>query len=208
MAGQQSFHALEEGLLSGVVHAVEEEPVEDPQVRCAGDARVLEERLQLGCEAEPPRHGAVVERLDPQAIAGEVQLVGARVDDREGEHPCQAGDRRGSPLLIGAQHRLGVRMVRHESMPRAGKLCAQLGVVVQLPVEHDAGTGALRADGLFSTCDVDDGQSPHPDGELLADLGAPRVGTTVLDRGQHRLEQLRVTAGEPGYPAHGGSVTA
>ena len=34
------------------------------------------------------------------------------------------------------------------------------------------------------------------------------IGPTVLDRGQHRLEQLRVAAGEPGYSAHGVSVTA
>ena len=203
VSGQQPLHALEEGLLSGVVHAVEQELVQNSHVRSARDARVLEEGLQLGGEAEPPRSGVVVEGLDPQPVAGEVQLMGAPVDDREGEHPRQVGDARSTPLLVGAQHGLGVRMVRHETTSRAGELPAQLGVVVQLPVEHDAGTGLLGADGLFSTLDVDDGEPPHPDGELLAHLRSPRVGPAVLDRGQHRFEQLRVAAGEPGYSAHG-----
>ncbi len=208
MAGQQSFHALEERLLTGVVHSVEKELVENPHVRSARDARVLEERFQLGGEAEPPGSRVVIEGLDPEPIAGEEQLVRAPVDDREGEHPRQVGDTGSAPLLVGAQHGLCVRMIGHEAVTGPDELPSQFGVVVELPVEHDAGPGALRADGLFSTFDVDDGESPHPDGEFLAHLRAPRVRSPVLDRGQHRVEELRVTAGEPDYAAHGGSVTA
>ena len=133
--------------------------------------------------------------------------MGAPVDDRESEHPREVRDAQSAPLLVGAEHRLGVGVVRHETTSRAGELRAQFGVVVQLPVEHDAGTGLFGPDRLFATFDVDDREPPHPDGEFLTHVGAPRVGPTVLDRSQHRFEQARVTAGEPGYSAHGGSVT-
>ena len=110
-------------------------------------------------------------------------------------------------MLVCAQHGLGVGVVRDESVPGAHQLRAQLGVVVELPVEHDAGARPRRAHRLLAALDVDDGEAPHADGELLADLRAPRVRPAVLDRGQHRLEQLRFAAGEAGYAAHGASVT-
>ena len=116
----------------------------------ACDTRVLEERLQLGGEREAARRRVVVERLYPEPVAGEVQHMGARVDDREGEHAHEVGDARAAPLLVGAQHGLGVGVVRDESMPRPYQLGAQLGVVVELAVEHDAGPGAFGTDGLLA----------------------------------------------------------
>jgi len=93
-------------------------------------------------------------------------------------------------------------------MPSANQLPAQLGVVVRAPVEHDAGAGPFGADRLFPpSMSTDDGEPPHPDCELLP----PRRPTSQARGARSRpasLEQLRVAAGETGYPAHGGSVTA
>ena len=50
VAREKPFDAREEGLVPGVMHTVQEEPVQHAHVRGARHIAVLEERLQLGGE--------------------------------------------------------------------------------------------------------------------------------------------------------------
>ena len=189
--GNSRFTPAKNVSLPAVVHTVQKEPVEHRDVGRPFETRVLEEGLQLRGETEAAGRLVVIERLYPEPVPGEVHHMGAGIDDREGEHPHEVGHARAAPLLVGAQHGLGVGVVRDESMPRPFQLGTKLGVVVELPVEHDEGPGAFGTDRLLAPDEVDDGQSPHPDGEFLSIRGSGGIGPTVLDRGQHRLEQLR-----------------
>ena len=50
----------------------------------------------------------VVERLDPEAIAGQEQLLATLVPDRDREHPVEALDAPRAFLLVEVDDRLGV----------------------------------------------------------------------------------------------------
>ena len=117
--------------------------------------------------------------------------------------PDEVGDTRAAPLLIGAKDRFGVGVIRDEAVAGAHELAREARRCCRAPPLNTMQAPVLeRADRLFASGDVDDGQAPNADGELIADLGTPRVGPTVHDRSQHRFEQVRVAAGEAGYSAH------
>ena len=77
-----------------------------------------------------------VERLDAEPIAHEQQPPPWRVPDRECEHAAEAVHAVVAPLFIRVDDGLGVR-ARAVAMPGRFELAADVGVVVDLAVEHD-----------------------------------------------------------------------
>src|SRR5262245_50346398 len=51
------------------------------------DLRALEDRLQLGREQEPLSGDGVVERLDPEAVSRQQELLAATIPHGESKHP-------------------------------------------------------------------------------------------------------------------------
>jgi hypothetical protein len=66
------------------------------------------QRPQLGREAQLAADVAVVERLDPVAVAGEHEAAASCVPDRGREHPAQPLGEAEAVLLVQVDERLGV----------------------------------------------------------------------------------------------------
>jgi hypothetical protein len=65
--------------------------------------------------------GQVEQRLDAERVAGQEQLTGLRVGQREREHAAEAGEGLRAPAAPGLDHDLGVG-VGHEPDAAAGQL--------------------------------------------------------------------------------------
>src|SRR5262245_4913186 len=72
------------------------------------DFSQLQDWLQLGGKQQLAVPLVVVERLDPQAIAGKQNPPPAGIPDREGEHPPQAIDAARSDVLVEMNDRFRV----------------------------------------------------------------------------------------------------
>ena len=91
---------------------VERVPIE----RAVRQARRVQ-GLQLGRERDAPGPGGDVQRLDPEAVAGEQQRPRLGVPDREGKHAPQPCDALGAFLLVQMQD--GFRVALGGVWPRA-----------------------------------------------------------------------------------------
>ena len=119
----------------------------------------LRQRVELGGERELAVDVAVVERLDPEAVAREHEPLAARVPDRDREHPAQPLREPEIPLLVGVDDRLGVG-ARAQRVPGALERVVQLGVVVDLAVLDDGARAVLVRDRLVAAREVDDREPP------------------------------------------------
>ena len=164
------------------------------------------QRAQLGGELEPVRVRAVVERLDPVAVAREHEATSRRVPERDREHPAQAPREGGPFLLVEVDEHLGVA-VRGEAVAGALELRAQLGVVVELAVLDDVNRAVLVRDRLVAGLQVDDREPAGSQSDRPFDEGAVAVRASVKELRAHPRELLRV--GRPARrddsadPAHG-----
>ena len=122
-------------------------------------------RSQLGGERELAVGLAVVERLDPEAVARQHQPAALGVPEREGEHPAQPLDETHAVLGVEVNQHLGVA-ARPEAVPRSLELHAKLAVVVDLAVLNDGDPMRLVRDRLIAGGEVDDREAPRcePDG--------------------------------------------
>ena len=90
----------------------------------------LEQRLELGGEGQPAANGAVVERLDPEPVAGEEQPAAAAIPECEREHAGERADAGVAVSLQEVEHDLRVGGRDEGTVERA----TQLEVVVDLAV--------------------------------------------------------------------------
>ena len=101
-----------------------EERVECVKVDLAREAGHAKQRLQLRCE----RHGLflkpVVERLDPEAIAGDDEPAVALVPERDREHPPEPADEIWAVFLVEVDEHLGIAVRRKAMTARAFELRA------------------------------------------------------------------------------------
>jgi hypothetical protein len=190
-------------------HVVEAKEVgHRARVEAEIDAREAAHRTHLGAEHHTARHVRVVQRLDPEPVAHQVQRVLLLVPEGEGEHAGEA--RQGgvqAPCVDGCQQHLGVRVPA--PAPLAERR-AQLRRVVDLAVVDDAVPPAGRHHRLRAVCgQVHDRQPPmseaQPDG--VVEPRPARVGAAVVqrlgDRGEHARRVGRAAARpEPCDPAH------
>ena len=179
--------------MRGAVDGVEgEEGLERVEVELAREAGQPPQRLELGGEGELARDVAVVQRLDPEAVAREHEPPPLAVPDRDGEHPAQALGEARAVLLVEVDEHLGVRVRRAEHVARALELGAQLGVVVDLAVLDDDDAPVLARDRLVAALEVDDRQPPRGEPGLAVDHLAAAVGPAVHERRAHRAEDVAV----------------
>src|SRR6202007_1959249 len=105
-----------------------EEGLESRWVDLPREPRLAEQRLELGGEGELATRDAVVQGLDPEAVAGEHKPAVASIPDGDREHPAERLDEGGAPLFIQVDEDLGVA-VGGERVPAASELVHQLAVV-------------------------------------------------------------------------------
>ena len=156
-ACRELVHALDGAALLGdpvIEHGGDERARLDPQFR----AERRDDRLELGGEDDAVAALGVEEGLDAERVAGEHQLAGRRVGDREREHAAELVEGGRPPVPPALEHYLGVR---GSNEGRAGglQLGPQLLVVVKLAVV-DQRQAALAHRLVGRGGEVDDRQPP------------------------------------------------
>ena len=152
---------------------------------------VLEQRLDLGGEHERAVARGPVQGFLPDRIAGEEEAPAPFIPNHEREHAGQVLDAGIAVALIEVQDHLGVA-VRAEARSLGDEPLAQLGIVVDLPVEHEA--GPVRPEhGLCSVLEVDDRQPPvaQPYAPVRAHEYPLAVRSAVAQRVPHAHDELR-----------------
>ena len=148
-----------------------------------------QERLRLRGEQQRPRQARVVERLLPEAVAGEYEPLPAAVPQREGEHALEALEARGSLVLVGVEDHLGVRPRREEvSLPP--QVVPQLAGVVDLPVRHQPDGSVLVHQRLLARHQIDDAEASRREPDAPVHPDAVLVRSAVRDGGGHGLEDV------------------
>ena len=122
-SGEQLVNALECGFRQKRVPVVEI-LVEEAPAQPRFDVAMSEQRLDLRGKQDPLALAREEQRLDPEAVAREMQDLGAPIPEREREHPVQAAEDLLAPLEVGAQDHFRVGpsakdMTRASRAPRA-----------------------------------------------------------------------------------------
>ena len=150
-------------------------------------------RSALSSEANAKSAGvAVVERLDPEAVAREHEPAAVGVPHRDREHPAQPLGEARAVLLVEVDEHLGVGVRGAEAVAGRLELRAQLGVVVDLAVLDDDDAAVLVGDRLVAALEVDDRQPPRGQPGLAEHHLAAGVGPAVVQRGAHGGEHVAV----------------
>ena len=205
VAGRQLAHAGEDR--ARPVDGVEgEKRLERVEVDLVADAREPPQRLQLGGERERVG-GAVVERLDPEAVARQHEPLARAVPHRDGEHPAQPLGEARTVLLVEVDEHLRVGVRRPEAVAGGLELGPQRGMVVDLAVLHDDDAAVLVGDRLVAALEVDDRQPPRGQAGAAQQRLPCAVGPAVAQRVAHGAQQRGVDGAPVGAddaadPAH------
>src|SRR5207237_215636 len=140
---------------------------------------IAPEGTRLAREHEPAAARAVVERLDPEAVARAEEPASRAVPEGERPHDVEALDAAGTPLAVGGEDVLGVGRAA-EAMALRRELAAQLSVVVDLAVVDELERAVLARERLQARVgEVDDREPAEPERHAFRLVGAAAVGAAV-----------------------------
>jgi hypothetical protein len=144
--------------------------VAEAQEKCRGvevEARreqaPRQQALDLGREGETLVCERVIERLDPEPVPCQHQLVLLLIPESHREHPAQPVDERGAPLLVEVDDRLGVACAR-EPMTACTQFPSKRVKVEDLAVEHKFRGADLIGAGLMAAGEIDNAEPTHAEG--------------------------------------------
>ena len=168
--------------------------------------RVFLERADFGSERDPAAgERRVEERLDPEPVAGEGQLLSLLVPEREREHADGAGKPGLSLALQEGEKDLGVAGAP-EPFARSLELGAQGAEIIDLAVEGDDKAAAVRNHRLRrGRREVDDRKPGVGEAEASVALApfARTVGAAVAQQALRAGEEAFGNRGRAGQTAHG-----
>ena len=185
------------------------------KIRKAGHVEVdadiarCEEGLNLRSEEERTIIGdRVVQRLHPESIAGEQELVLVPVPEREREHAAEMLRPTHTMNRADVEHRLRVARCRVlYSLPAERR--AQCGVVVHFSIVDELKPPVGARHWLRTARHVDDAQPPVGQTHITIDEGARAIGAAMDHCVAHALERYGIDAparstrkGDPANPAH------
>lgn len=184
-AGRDLPHTAEDRVARDLGHR---EDVPQPfGVQDGLEGGVGEDGLGLGTEEHTGRGLRVVQRLHAHPVPDEQQLLLVLVPDREGVDAFEPGGQRGTPLEVGPQDDLGVA-ARGEAVPQGDQLGAEFLEVVGLAAVGERGARArrlTRRHRLAAALQVDDGEAPVAQGDVVRDPDAFRVRAPAGHRVRH-----------------------
>jgi hypothetical protein len=96
-----------------------------------------------------------VQRLDADAVPGQVEHILARIEDGDREHAVELAQEADALRLVQAQQhlRVGMRTARHAAPRQIG---CQLDMIEDLAVLHHGDAAIVGDEGLMSARKVDD----------------------------------------------------
>src|SRR5947209_4285035 len=175
------------------------------EVRFARHLGVDEDRPRLGGKPNRRLGSPEEQRLLSEPIARRQQRAWSPVPNRQREYPAQMVDTACYVIFVEVDDRLGVGLRLEPVSPRA-EIISELHVVVDLPVEDDHDRAVLVVDRLIAVDEVDHRQALYSEADALGRMDAAGVGTSVLERLAHLLDQGSVHCANevnlPGDPAH------
>src|SRR5204862_7512120 len=133
--------------------------------KAVGSEPSLSCRAQLGRPPSGLRARADIERLYPQRIADEDDLLGALVHENECEDPVQPSKEPVAPFLPPVYEDFGVRP-RAEPVARSLELAPKLELVINLAVEGHPDGSVLIRHGLSASVNIDDAEAAVSQHEL------------------------------------------
>ena len=172
------------------------------EIECGQRLVPNQNRLDFRAEVEPIPDDRVVQWLDADAISRQEQRPVTAVPQGNREHATKHRERLLAPLLVGVDNRLGVAR-GGESMTACREIRAECHVVVDFAVEDDPDGAALVGDGLLSRGHIDNGQTPHAEGNPVFDVDPLVIWATMSDCGAHAPHQSAIPRGHvrPACPA-------
>lgn len=147
--------------------------------------RGLQQRLDLGREANGGAVVCHVQRLDAERVPGQQQLAPTRVPECKGIHAAKVGEHLFAALRVELEQHFGVRLSprRDAVVVQPG---AQLLVIVDLAVEADPVAGFGVKHGLRAAfAQVDDGKAAMSEADAPVG-GHPQAGAIRTAR-DHRV---------------------
>ena len=168
----------------------------------------LRQRVELRRERQLAADVAVVERLDPEAVARERQPP-ARARPRPRPRTSRAAAPRARPpFLVAVHEHLGVA-AGAEAVTRALELAHQLAVVVDLAVLDDDDRAVLVRDRLVAGSQIDDGEPARGDPDRSVEMSPSESGPRWKRVAAIAREPLGVDGAarrrDSADPAHGGA---
>ncbi|MCY1416702.1 hypothetical protein D9M71_322180 [compost metagenome] len=119
-----------------------------------------------------------VKGLDPEAVAGQEQLLAVALPDGQGKHAVEPGQQVGTPGVVALEQHLGVA-VAVEGIAEGFQLAAQFREVVDGAIEGQGQAQLRVAHGLRRTIgQVHDFQAAMAQGKWALAMEAPGVGAT------------------------------
>ena len=148
--------------------------------------RTAQQGFDLGGKAEASASLCKEEWLYTDAVAREKQRLTGRIPHGERKNPVEMQDAVLSPLQIGVEHNLGIRL-RPQDMSAPLQCTAQLGRVVDLPVvDNRTAPPALRpCHRLKPVLDVNDRQTRVNQRRISVLPDAALIRPSALHRGKH-----------------------
>ena len=151
----------------------------------------------LGAEDEGPIGLRVIERLLPEAVAGEMEAAGLRLVEGEGEHAVDLLQGRGHAVTLEqAEQHLGIATV-DEIDPGRHQLGGQSGEAVDLAVVDQRIAGERIDARLMAAVEIDDGETQMAEGDGAADMDSRRIRTAMRDGRQHASQQRLILGPRP-----------
>ena len=149
--------------------------------------RVGQQGLDLGTEDQPVVGPVQVQRLDTEAVSGEDQTLPAIVPDGERKHTAQVFHTTPSVLLVQMDDCLRIAM-GPEIVPPRLQAAAQLSIVVDFAVEHDADGVVFVADRLLAGVQVDNAETAHGQPDVSGNEETVVIGPAVTNALVHSFD--------------------
>ena len=208
-SGPEFARVRVDGVRRGDV-GVAEEQGQGVAIHAPVEPGVGRQGLEFRTEDEIAPGPAVVQRLDPQAVAHQPQGPLPAVPEGQGEHARAAlNGRARTPLDAGRQKGLGVRAAP-EAVAQRFQFPAQVRMVVDLAVEDQDVAAVGRKHGLRAQGrKFQHGQPPMPQGQAGVRLGPDALPVrAAMGQGSGHLtgQGFRVRPArtpDSGYAAHG-----
>src|ERR1700754_425033 len=155
------------------------------------DFGVQQQSAELRTKDQLPVHQRIQQRLLPDPVAREKQLLGPLVPDRKRKHAAQVLRTINAPLIVSMNDRFGVA-VGVELVTELFQLLAQFEVVVDLAVEDDPRGTVLVVNRLLTAFQVDDREPAHPEANGAINVKTVVVRPAMANRVAHARQQLFV----------------
>ena len=151
-----------------------------------------DDRLDLRAEQQGVVGLAVVERLDAERIAGEMEQPVPAVVESEGEHAAQPLQHAHQPVgEIAVENDLAIAPGSRPGAPCL-EVPTQLLMVVDLTVEDQGGPTIMILERVVAAFDVDDRQAPMAEAEAPVDHAGLGIRTPMGEKAGHALQRRGV----------------